>query len=71
MGFILGEATSVGWSDLSSVWSVITAQVNLNNILGILAGVVAVAVGLVFAWWGLRKATRVLMSAAKKGRLHF
>lgn len=65
----LADASAIGWADLSSVWTVITAQINLTQILLILAGVLGTAVGLVFAWWGLRKAIRVLMSAAKKGKL--
>lgn len=66
---MLAEGAIIGWSDLSSVWSVITAQISVASILGILAGVAVAAVALVFMWFGLRKAIKVLMAAAKKGKL--
>lgn len=69
MGLFLADSTAIGWTDLSSVWSVITAQINLTQILLILGGAVGAAIVLVFAWWGLRKAIRILMSAAKGGKL--
>lgn len=65
----VAESTTVGWSDLSSVLSAITAQVNVTTVIAVVAGAVGAAIGLVFMWWGIRKLIRVLMSAFRKGRL--
>lgn len=65
----VAESTTVGWSDLSSVLSAITAQINVTTVIAVVAGAVGAAIGLVFMWWGIRKLIRVLMSAFRKGRL--
>lgn len=60
--------TTVTYSDLSSVVDVLTGQISVTNIIGVIAGIGAVCVGLVFFWWGLRKVIRMVMSAFKKGK---
>lgn len=65
----MGESTVVGWSDLSSVLTAITNQISTTTVLGVVAGAIGAAIGLVFMWWGIRKLIRVLMSAFRKGRL--
>lgn len=44
-------------------------QISVSSVIGVLAGVVGVSVGFVFMWFGVRKSTKVLMSAFKKGKL--
>lgn len=59
---------TVTYSTFSDVVSAITGQVSVTNILGIIAGVVAAAIVLVFMWWGVRKIIQVIFSAFRKGR---
>lgn len=56
-------------SDWQSVITALTAQISVSTIVAVLATIVAACVGLVFMWWGVRKAIKALMSAFKKGRL--
>lgn len=66
---LLAESTSIGWSDLSSVLSAITGQINVTTVIAVVAGAIGASIGLVFMWWGVRKLIRVLMSAFRRGRL--
>lgn len=63
------EGTVVSASDWASVISALTAQISVTTIVGVLATTVAAGVGLVFMWWGLRKAVRTIMAAFRKGRM--
>lgn len=58
--------TSADWS---SVITALTNQISVSTVVGVLATVAAACVGLAFMWWGVRKATRALMSAFKKGKV--
>lgn len=61
--------TVVTSSDWSAVITSITNQISVSTIISALAIAVAAGIGLVFMWWGLRKATSILMKAAKSGKL--
>ena len=61
--------TIVTASDWSSVISSLTAQISVSTVVGVLATTVAAGVGLVFMWWGVRKAIRTIMAAFRKGRM--
>lgn len=61
--------TVVSASDWSSVISAMTAQISVSTIVGVLATLVTAGIGLVFMWWGVRKAARSLMAAFRKGRM--
>ena len=65
----LATSSAIGWSDLSSVLSAITDQISVTTVIGVVAGAVGAAIGLVFMWWGVRKLIRVIMGAFRKGRL--
>lgn len=41
----------------------------MSTVVGVLGVAAAAAVGLVFMWWGGRKAVRMLMGAFTKGKL--
>lgn len=70
MGAILTSTnTAIGWSDLSDVLTAITAQISVTTVIGVVAGAIGAAIGLVFMWWGVRKLIRVIMSAFRKGKL--
>lgn len=61
--------TVISSSDWSSVITALTGQISVSTIVGVIATTAAAGVGLVFMWWGVRKAVRALMAAFKKGRL--
>ena len=62
-------ATAVTASDWESVIPAMTGQVSVATIVGVLATVVAACIGIVFMWWGVRKAVRALMAAFRKGKI--
>lgn len=57
--------TSADWS---SVISAMTAQVSVSTVVGVVATTVSAGIGLVFMWWGMRKAVRALFKAFRSGR---
>lgn len=63
-----GVLTSSEWA---SVISAMTGQLSVDTVVGVLATLVAAGVGFVFLWWGVRKASRSLLSAFKSGKLKF
>lgn len=71
MGLILGAiATSVvSVSDFQSIIDAITAQVSVSTVVGVLAAVAAIAIALVFMWWGVRKAAKIIMASFRSGKL--
>lgn len=62
-------ATPVTASDWASVISAMTAQISVATIVGVMATIVAACIGIVFMWWGVRKAVRALMAAFRKGKI--
>ena len=62
-------ATAVTASDWEYVITAMTGQVSVATIVGVLATVVAACIGIVFMWWGVRKAVRALMAAFRKGKI--
>lgn len=56
-------------TDWQSVIDAITAQVSVSTIVGVLASVTAVCIGMVFMWWGLRKVVRMIMGAFRRGKM--
>ena len=64
-----GTATAVTASDWASVISAMTAQISVASIVGVMATIVAACIGIVFMWWGVRKAVRALMAAFRKGKI--
>lgn len=56
-------------ADWSSVITALTSQISISTIMGALATFVAAGIGLVFAWWGVRKGIRSLMAAFRKGKM--
>lgn len=58
--------TADAWA---SVMSKFTAQISPATIVAVLATFVTAGIGLVFMWWGVRKAARSLMAAFRKGKM--
>lgn len=63
------EPPVVSASDWSSVISAMTGQISVSTVVGVLASLVTAGIGLVFLWWGVRKAAKSLMAAFRKGRM--
>lgn len=68
-GLASSTATPVTASDWASVISAMTAQISVATIVGVMATIVAACIGIVFMWWGVRKAVRALMAAFRKGKI--
>ena len=64
-----GGASAVTAADWASVITAMTGQVSVATIVGVLATIVAACIGIVFMWWGVRKAVRALMAAFRKGKI--
>lgn len=63
------ESSVLTSSAFSSVIAALQAQLSVTTVIEILAYTAGVCVGLVFVWWGVRKASRAIMGAFKRGRL--
>lgn len=63
------EGTAISSTAFDAVLEALTAQISVSAVVEVLAVVAGACVGFAFMWWGVRKATRALMSAFKKGRI--
>lgn len=62
-------AAAVTASDWASVISAMTSQISVSTVVGVLATLVTAGIGLVFMWWGVRKAVGSLMGSFRSGRI--
>lgn len=62
-------ATVVTASDWASVITAMTSQISVSTVVGVLATLVTAGIGLVFLWWGVRKAVGSLMGSFRSGRI--
>ena len=56
-------------SDWAAVISAMTSQISVSTVVGVLATLVTAGIGLVFLWWGVRKAVGSLMGSFRSGRI--
>lgn len=63
------EVASVSYTDFESIITNLQNQISVSTIVGILATLASVCVGLVFLWWAVRKVVSALMSAFRNGKL--
>lgn len=63
------SSTVVTASDWASVISAMTGQISVSTVVGVLATLVTAGIGLVFLWWGVRKAVGSLMGSFRSGRI--
>lgn len=61
--------TVVTANDWSSVISAMTGQISVSTVVATLATLVTAGIGLVFMWWGVRKAVGSLMGSFRSGRI--
>lgn len=64
-----GVSKVVTASDWASVISAMTSQISVTTVVGVLATLVTAGIGLVFLWWGVRKAVGSLMGSFRSGRI--
>lgn len=62
-------AGSVTASDWASVITAMTGQISVSTVVATLATLVTAGIGLVFMWWGVRKAVGSLMGSFRSGRI--
>ena len=62
-------STVVSAKDWASVISAMTSQISVSTVVGVLATLVTAGIGLVFLWWGVRKAVGSLMGSFRSGRI--
>lgn len=65
------DSASVTATDWAPIITAITGQISVSTVVAVLATVVAAGIGLVFMWWGARKAVSSLMGAFRSGKIHF
>ena len=58
-------ASEAGATVTSTDW----AHISGSTVVGVIATAIGAGIGLVFMWWGGRKAVRTLMSAFRKGKV--
>lgn len=66
---VMAFADPITSSSFSGIISAITSQISVATVAEVLTYAAGIAIALVFFWWGVRKALRVLMSAFRKGRM--
>lgn len=63
------SVTAVTASDWASVISAMTSQISVSSVVNVLVTLVTAGIGLVFMWWGVRKAVGSLMGSFRSGRI--
>lgn len=61
-----GAVTAADWA---AVITAMTSQISVSTVVGVLATLVTAGIGLVFMWWGVRKAVGSLMGSFRSGRI--
>lgn len=61
--------TAITSAEFKTILTALQAQISVSTVVEVLVVCAGAAVGLAFMWWGVRKLTRVLMSAFKKGKV--
>lgn len=64
-----GPTTVVTANDWASVITAMTGQISVSTVVATLATLVTAGIGLVFMWWGVRKAVGSLMGSFRSGRI--
>ncbi len=63
----VGDAVSS--TDWAPIISAMTMQISVTTVVGVIATAIGAGIGLVFMWWGGRKAVRTLMAAFRNGKV--
>lgn len=63
------ETSNVTPTDWAPIITAMTGQISVSTVVAVIASAISAGIGLVFMWWGGRKAVRTLMSAFRKGKV--
>lgn len=66
---LAADGEPVSATDWAAVLTPLTSQISVSTVVSALATFIAGGIGLVFMWWGARKAVRTVMTAFTKGKL--
>lgn len=66
---LASSTATVTAADWSAVVNAMTGQISVSTIVATLAVFVGAVIGIVFMWWGVRKAVRTIMEAFRKGKV--
>ncbi|MBS1483582.1 MAG: hypothetical protein HP059_10275 [Clostridium sp.] len=60
---------TVSSTDWAPIITAMTGQISVSTVVGVIATAIGAGIGLVFMWWGGRKAVRTLIAAFRKGKV--
>lgn len=60
---------AVSSSSFASVITALQGQISVSTVVEVLAYAAGISIALVFLWWGVRKATQMIMSAFRSGSI--
>lgn len=63
------SSASVTPTDWAPIITAMTGQISVSTVVAVIASAIGAGIGLLFMWWGGRKAVRTLMSAFRKGKV--
>lgn len=64
---MIGEATT--WADLTSIFTTVTGQFSVANMVGVISGALGISVVFSFMWFGAKKGMAILRTAINNGAL--
>ena len=68
MSLMAATDATVGLDTFEPVLDALQNQISVGNVVTVVAGVVALGVGGIFMWWGLRKGWRFVISTTTRGK---
>lgn len=69
LSLLTSTVSTIGASDVQPILDALQVQITWANVANILVVLVGACVGFVFAWWAVRKISKALMGAFKKGKI--
>lgn len=68
LNVFLTTTESVTASTIMDILTAITSQFSITQIVAMIAGLLGVSMTFVFLWWGVRKGSKMVISAVKSGK---
>lgn len=62
-------SAAVSSKDWAPIITAMTNQISVKTVVEVIATAIGAGMGLVFMWWGGRKAVKTLMAAFRKGKV--
>lgn len=69
MPAMAADDTTTFQSGISTVWSQVTSQINIGNVVAIIGICIVAVISLGLFWWGLRYVVKRIWAALKNGRV--